>query len=83
MKAARGELLKAMSGAPAAVCGDLVLTLKETAAAQAAVTLRDGRKIKWPAIEGILIDNDVVPACDVLSLYGGRAGSTDLQCQGR
>lgn len=81
-KAARSELLRAMDGSPAASCNGLVLTYKEGAAADASITTIDGRRVMWSQVTSVLIGNETVPAKDVKSLFGGRAGSITLDVTG-
>lgn len=82
IKAVQAELLLAMNGAPAALCGHAVLTPKTTSDAKATLTLSDGSKLDWTAITSLLAGNRTIPAKDVLSLYGGRSGSTSIAVAG-
>jgi hypothetical protein len=80
--AQRHKLLQAMNGASAAQCGNYILTVKETRASAASITLADSRKVKWDAVTCLLIGNETVKATDVVSLYGGRAASLSLDVAG-
>ena len=78
----RGKLLLAMGDAPAAICGNAVLTVKQTAGAEAALTLKAGDKLAWSAVSGLTVGNRYVAADDIATIYGGRSGSTSLTCAG-
>lgn len=81
-KAARAEILRAMSGAPAAACGNYTLGFSEKAGAEAAITTVDGRKIKWSAVTSIMVGNETIKAADIGTIYGGRGGSIELSVHG-
>lgn len=81
-KALRSQLFPALSGAPSVVCGHQILTLKATAPAQAALTLRDGSKIMWSAVQAVTVNGRRIVAEDIASLYGGRSGSEDIDVAG-
>ena len=78
----RGKLIAAMGDAPAALCGNAVLTRKQTAGAEPSLTLRGGDKLAWSAVSGLTVGNKYVAASDVATLYGGRSGSTSLTVAG-
>ena len=80
--ALKGKLLALIGDAPAAICGNAVLTVKQTAGADAALTLKDGAKLAWSAVSGLTVGNQYVAASDVATIYGGRAGSVSLTCAG-
>lgn len=82
IKAFVARALDAMKGAPAATCGSAVLTRKETSAANASITLRDGSKIAWSDVTSVLVGNHTIAAADVATIYGGRSGSTALEVAG-
>ena len=76
-KAARGELLRQILPGNKAVCGEHILTVRESSAAAASITLADGRKVAWSDVTSITIGNTVHHAAGCL-LYGGRAASVDI-----
>ena len=78
----RNKLLVAVGDVPAALCGNAVLTVKQTAGAEPSLTLRDGDKLAWSAVSGLTVGNKYVAASDVATLYGGRSGSTSLTVAG-
>lgn len=83
IKALRGQIREAMGGNPTALCGNAVLTLKTTSAAEAALTLKDGSKLAWADVTAVVVGNRHIPRADVISLYGGRSASEDVECTGQ
>ena len=81
-KALRAQLFPALSGAPAAVCGNSVLTLKSTAGAPASLTLADGRKVPWADVQAVRIGGRLVPASEIAGIFGGRSPSQDIEVTG-
>jgi hypothetical protein len=81
-KAARDEILGQLGDAPAAICGDMVITRKTTKAAPASLTLSNGQVVPWATVSGLTIGNAYVAASDVLRLYGGRDGSVSVSVDG-
>ena len=81
-KAAQSEVFAAIGSAPGAVCGDLVVTVKTTAASPATVTLADGQVIKWSAVTSLLIGNVTVPASQVAKMFGGRDNPPTIEIAG-
>lgn len=79
VKSLRAALFPAFSGAPSAVCGHYLLTLTQSKASEAALTMMDGSKVKWSDVTAVYIGNKKVPADQVASLYGGRASSQDIE----
>ena len=82
IKAVQAEALAALAGAPAAICGEIVVTAKATTAAPASVTLSDGRVVPWSTVASVLIGNVMVPADQVLKIFGGRDGSLSVEVTG-
>ena len=78
----RKQLIPALAGAPSAVCGHAILTLKTTSAAEASITLADGSKLPWSSVQAVLVRGRRVMAEEIASVYGGRAGSEDLDIAG-
>lgn len=78
----RDELLFAMGDSPAAICGDIVLTVKRSAGAAAALTLTDGSKVPWATVTSLLVGNRTIPVGDIKTLFGGRDGSVDVDVTG-
>ena len=81
-KAARDELLGQLGDAPAALCGEMVLTRKTTKAAPASLTLANGQVVPWSTVSGLTIGNAYVSTTDVMKLYGGRDGSVAIEVAG-
>ena len=80
--AAKDEILTALAGAAAATCGNLVVTVKTGNPAPASLTLETGQKIPWDKITSLIVGNVNVPASDVKTIFGGRAGSVTLSVAG-
>jgi len=80
-KSAMAELFTALSGAPAATCGNYVLSVKTAAPAAASITLPDGRKLAWASVTSILVGNETIPAAGI-TLYGGRTSNPQIDCAG-
>lgn len=78
----RDEILFAMGDSPAAICGNIVLTVKRSAGAAAALTLTDGSKIPWASVTSLLVGNRTIPVSDIKTLFGGRDGSVDIDITG-
>lgn len=78
IKAHKAKLLEAMDGSLSAICDQTVITRKDTKASEPTLTMRDGSKIKWADVTGLVVDGKKVPMSDVLKLYGGRDGSISL-----
>lgn len=76
--AAKAEILAALAGAMAATCGNLVVTVEKGKSAAASLTLSSGQKILWEKVTSLIVGNENVPAADVQTLFGGRAGSITL-----
>lgn len=81
-KAARAELLREMGTAHTVICGNVVLTRKEGATAEAALTMNDGVKIKWSDVKSFIAGNTQYERENVTTLFGGRAGSIELDIAG-
>ena len=81
-KALRGQLFPALSGAPAAMCGNHLLTVKRGSAAAASLTLANGRKVAWSVVQAVRIGGKLMPAAEIASVYGGRAASEDIEVTG-
>jgi hypothetical protein len=81
-KSLRSQLFKALSGAPSAICGNYVLTMKQTAPSQASLTLANGVKVPWSEVSAVIVGKQRVPASEIASIYGGRAGSEDIEVAG-
>lgn len=78
VKAARGEILLELGEATAAVCGNMVVSVKTGADAEKTITLATGQKIPWSSVTSLLIGNTTVKGSDVISIYGGRQGSAEV-----
>ena len=82
IKGTGAMLLEKMAGAPAAICGEMILTTKSTASADAALTLTDGSKILWKDVTMLVIGNKTVMTTEIQTLFGGRSGSTSVEVAG-
>lgn len=82
VKSLRAKLFPALSGAPSAVCGQVILTIKTGAPARATITLRDGQIIDLAAVQSIKVGGKQISSDLIASIYGGRAGSVDLDVAG-
>jgi hypothetical protein len=80
--AAKAEILAALGTATAATCGNLIVSVKTGKDAPASVTLATGQKIMWEKVTSLIVGNENVPAADVQTLFGGRAGSVTLTIAG-
>ena len=78
----KAQLLAALDGATAATCGNAVLTVKNSAAAEATLTLTDGTKLLFADVSGFTIGNKYIAAENVTAIYGGRSGSVTIDCAG-
>lgn len=79
VKSLQAALFPALSGAPSAVCGHYLLTAKETAPAEASLTLTNGQKIRWSEVTAVTIGNRRIPREEIASIYGGRNGSPFIE----
>lgn len=75
---AQAKLLRAFGDARIATCGDLVITLKRGEDIPAALTLKDQSVVPWTDVTSLTLGNTHLDADDVISIYGGRAGSVSL-----
>jgi hypothetical protein len=88
VKSLKAELLKALEGAPAGMCDQAVLTVKEGTETPAAITLADGRRILWSQVKAVVVESDSaganwrIPANEVTTLFGGRSSSSDIDVAG-
>ena len=82
IKRHRESLKSAMDGSETAICEHAVLTLSQTPDAPAAVTLNNGEKILWVAVESLLVGNRHVPREDIGTIFGGRSGGIKLDVKG-
>ena len=82
IKATQADLIAALAGAPAAICGEIVVTAKTGAAAPAALTLSDGRVVPWSTVSAVLVGNVMIQADQVLKIFGGRDGSLSVEVTG-
>lgn len=82
VKADRQILSTAMEGYVAATCGHAVLTIKESAPKEGAITLKDGRRILLTDVSYFMVGKERVAMSDVKTLYGGAAGSEDIDVVG-
>jgi hypothetical protein len=82
IKSTENELIAALGGAPAAVCGEMVVTAKAVAGFPDSLTLADGRKVPLSTVAAVVIGNVQVPGRDVLKLVGGRSGRTAVDVAG-
>ena len=82
IKKLKAEIIKAMECQPSAVCEHVVLTAKQTADAEASLTMSDGRTIKWELVDRVLIGNRSINRDEIKSIYGGRSGSLQLDVTG-
>ena len=82
IKKLKAEIVKAMEGQPSAVCEHVVLTAKQTADAEASLTMADGSTVKWGLVDRVLIGNRSVARDEIKSIYGGRSGSLQLDVTG-
>jgi hypothetical protein len=80
-KAARGEILRELGTAKAAVCKDLVISVTETANADPSINI-GGTTFKLTDVTSIVIGNTQYKGSEIVSVYGGRAGSTDVEVSG-
>jgi hypothetical protein len=80
VKALRSQLVPALAGAPSAVCGHHLLTLTESKASAASLTLNNGAKIAWGDVTAVMVGGRKIPVDEIASLYGGRASSQDIVC---
>ena len=80
-KAARDEMALLMQGASAATCGNYVLTAKISSDAAPTITFATGAKSLWSDVTSVLIGNTTHPATGA-KLYGGRAGSLQIEVAG-
>jgi hypothetical protein len=81
-KTARDELLGQLGDAPAALCGEMVLTRKATKPAPASLTLASGQVVPWSTVSGLTIGNAYVASSEVMKIYGGRDGSVSVEIAG-
>ena len=81
VKSLRDELRAAIGPTGAAICGNMILSVKEGAAVAASITLADGRKIDWSRVTSLVIGSEIVSAAGA-SLFGGRSGSVDIEIAG-
>jgi hypothetical protein len=82
-KAHKAELLKAMADAPAAVCGNMVLTKHQRSGAGASITLKSGQKIAWADVGLVMLgDTSVIEPADITTIFGGRTGSVEIEVIG-
>jgi len=72
----------AMHGQPVALCGNSILTWKDSSAAQATFTLTDGTVLPWLGVTEILCGNTVYRREEIAKIYGGRDGSHVLNVEG-
>ncbi len=79
IKSARGQLLSAILPARAAVCGNRVLTVKDGTQVEAAITLRNGRRILWSDVSVILVGKERIGTDEVATLYGGRSSEPSIE----
>jgi len=82
IKAIVAELSEAMNGAPAALVGGAVLTVKQTSGAAAALTLKDGSKKLWADVTSVLIGNLTIRQNEIMTVFGGRGGSETINVTG-
>jgi hypothetical protein len=82
MKSLQALIVAAMEGQVTAVCESAVVTLSETAAAAASLTMVDGSKTPWDRVTAVLVGNIQVPRDQVATIYGGRSGSVRLDVKG-
>lgn len=78
----KAALLSALDGATAATCGNAVLTVKNSAAAEATLTLTDGSKLLFADVSGFTVGNRYIAAENVTAIFGGRAGSISIDVAG-
>ena len=71
-KAAQGMLLKEIMPARAAVCGNRVLTVKEGSTSEAAITLKNGRRVLLSDVTYFMVGREKIGVDEIGTLYGGR-----------
>ncbi len=75
---AQSRILTALDDAEVAVCGDLLVTAKRGEPIGAVLTLNDQSTLAWDDVKSLTAGDRVICARDVVSLYGGRAGSVTI-----
>lgn len=81
-KATLGQVLRAMEGQDAAICGSAVLVKKTGKAADATVKSTMGVAYKLADVERIIIGNTTLMQADIMSVFGGRSGSESVEVSG-
>lgn len=74
----RNELLAVMGDSETALCGNLLLIASKRSGSPACITLSDGRRIEWGRVKSLMVGNETIKAEDVMTLYGGKSHSFDL-----
>ena len=73
---AQRRLLDAIGAEDTALCGDLLITVKRGSPIEASLTLVGETSLGWKDVESLrLRDGRVIRGQEVVSVYGGRAGS--------
>lgn len=78
----RAKLMAAMNGNPSVVCGRATLTRKEGSTVPGALTLKTGGKVALADVIGIVVGQEVIPANDIKTWYGGRVSGPDIEIGG-
>jgi len=74
----RDAIRDAIGPSSGAVCDDVVVTLKTTAASVPTLTLADGRVVKWSDVSAVIAGREKIQASEIKSVYGGRGESIDV-----
>lgn len=73
-----GGILELLEDNDSAQCGNYLIDTKYNAEAGRTITLYNGRVIDFNQVTYIMVGNETIKPEDIKTIYGGRAGYTEI-----